>query len=48
MDALNIKGTAHVKLTKLDERGNVIEIKELDVDLTDKEVNALCLSQQQD
>ena len=39
---------AKVKLTKLDEAGNVIETKEHEVDLTREEAEALWHSQQQE
>lgn len=48
MDGLNIKAIANVKLTKLDELGNVIETKQHEVNLTREEAEALWLSQQQE
>jgi len=48
MDGLNLKAKAKVKLTKLDEYGNVLEVKEQEVDLTEEEVEALWHSQQQE
>lgn len=46
-EGLNLKATAHVKLTKCDELGNVIEVIEKDVELTRKEAEELWRSQQQ-
>lgn len=47
-EGLNISATARVKLTKLDEKGNVVEVIEKDVDLTREEAQALWHSQQQE
>lgn len=43
-----LKATARVKLIKKDADGNVIEVVENTVELTEEEVEALWLSQQQD
>ena len=48
MEGLNIKATAQVKLTKLDENGKVIGVEERTVELTKEEVEALCHLQQQE
>lgn len=48
MDGLQLKATAHVKLTKVDENGNVIGIEEHDVKLTEEEAKNLWLLQQQE
>lgn len=40
-EGLNLKATARVTLTKLDENGNVIGTEEHEVDLTKEEANAL-------
>lgn len=42
-----IKATAHIKLTKLDAAGNIIEVKESEVPLTETEARELWHSQQQ-
>ncbi len=47
MEGLNITAKAKVKLVKLDENGNVIEIKESTINLTKEEAEALWHSQQQ-
>ena len=47
-EGLNLKAVAHVKLTKLDEAGNVCEVVEKDVKLTQKEAEELWRSQQQE
>lgn len=47
MDGLQLKATAHVKLTKLDENGNVVGIEEHEVELTEEEVKNLWPLQQQ-
>lgn len=47
MDGLNLKATAKVKLTKIDEAGQIVGVEEHQVDLTEKEAEALWLSQQQ-
>lgn len=46
-EGLSIKATARVRLTKLDEAGNIIDVEEREVDLTKEEAHALWLSQQQ-
>ena len=46
-EGLQLKATARVKLTKLDENGNVIGVDEQEIDLTKEEAEALWLSQQQ-
>lgn len=48
MDGLQLKATAHVKLTKVDENGNVIGIEEHDVELTEEEAKNLWHLQQQE
>lgn len=40
-EGLNLKATARVTLTKLDENGKVIGTEEHEVDLTKEEANAL-------
>ena len=45
-EGLKLKATARVKLTKLDEYGNVIGVEENVVDLTEEEASALWASQQ--
>lgn len=47
MDGLRLTAKATVKLTKLDENGNVIEVVEQEVNLTREEAEALWHSQQQ-
>ena len=47
MENLNLKAVAHVKLTKLDEAGNVVDVTEHEVELTREEANAVWQSQQQ-
>lgn len=47
-EGLNLTAQAKVKLTKLDEAGNVIEVEEHNVELTEQEVKQLWLSQQQE
>lgn len=47
MDSLKLKATAEVKLTKLDENGNIIEVGTHVVNLTEEEAAALWHSQQQ-
>lgn len=42
-----IKAIATVKLTKLDENGNIIEVKEYQEDLTEEEAKKIWDSQQQ-
>lgn len=46
-EGLSLKATARVRLTKLDEAGNVIGVEEREVELTQEEANNLWLSQQQ-
>ena len=41
MDGLQLKATAKVKLTKLDENGVVIGVEEREVDLTKEEAESL-------
>lgn len=48
MEDIKLKATAKVKITKLDDKGNVIEIEERTVALTEEEAKKLWLSQQQD
>lgn len=48
MDGLKIKATAEVKLTKLDENGNVVGVETHTVNLTDEEAAALWHSQLQE
>lgn len=48
MEDIKLKATMKVKITKLDDRGNVIEIEEREVALTEEEAKELWLSQQQD
>lgn len=48
MEDIKLKATMKVKVTKLDEHGNVIEIEEREVALTEEEAKELWLSQQQD
>ena len=48
MEGLHIKATAQVKLTKLDEHGNIIGEETHEVKLTDKEAEALWHSQMQE
>lgn len=45
---LNLTAKAHVKLTKLDNNGNVLSIDEHEVELTREEAEALWHSQQQE
>ena len=47
MEGLQLKATARVKLTKLDEFGNVLGIEEHDVELTEEEAKSIWDSQQQ-
>lgn len=44
---LQLKAKAHVKLTKIDDNGNVT-VEEHDVDLTEEEARQLWLSQVQE
>lgn len=48
MDGLNLMATAKVKLTKLDDAGNLISVEEHEVELTREEAEALWHSQQQE
>lgn len=50
MDSGNIKlgATARIKLTKLDEHGNVLSTEEKEIELTGEEAAALWHSQQQE
>ena len=48
MDGINIKAIARIKITKLDEHGNVIGVEEHEKELTDKEAEALCHLRQQE
>ena len=48
MENAQISATARIKLTKLDDKGNVIEVEEHDIALTEEEVKNLWLSQQQE
>ena len=47
-EGLKLSAKATVKLTKLDEHGNIIEVCEQEVDLTREEAEALWHSQQQE
>lgn len=46
-EGLNLKATARVTLTKLDENGSVVGTEEHEVELTKEEAEALWHSQQQ-
>lgn len=46
-EGLQLKAVARVRLTKLDEAGNVISVEEQDVELSEKEVKELWHSQMQ-
>lgn len=48
MNDLKLTATARVKLTKLDEHGNVIGIEEKIISLTEEEARNLWHSQQQE
>lgn len=48
MEDIKLKATMKVRVTKLDDNGNVIEIEEREVALTEEEAKELWLSQQQD
>lgn len=48
MEDLKLTATAVVKITKLDENGNIIEVEERTIALTEEEAKELWLSQQQD
>ena len=47
MEGLQLTATAKVKLTKLDEHGNVIGVEEQTIQLTEEEAKNLWHSQQQ-
>lgn len=47
MEGLNLKATAKVTLTKLDENGNVIGVEAHEIDLTKEEASELWHSLQQ-
>lgn len=47
-EGLRLTAKAHVKLTKLDESGNIISVEEREVNLTDEEAEALWHSQQRE
>lgn len=47
-EGLNLKATARVTITKLDEHGKVIGTEEHEVDLTKEEANSLWHSLQQE
>lgn len=46
-EGLQLKATAHVKLTKKDSDGNIIDVIEREVNLTEEEARNLWQSQQQ-
>lgn len=46
-EGLQLRATARVKLTKLDENGKLIGVEEHEVELTKEEAEALWRSQQQ-
>ena len=48
MKEIPLRATARVKLIKKDNKGNVIEVVENTVELTEEEAEALWHSQQQD
>lgn len=48
MEGLQLKAMARVKLTKLDEAGNIIGVEEREVNLTEEEANELWHLQQQE
>lgn len=48
MEGLNLKATAKVTLTKLDEHNNVIGVEEREIDLTKEEASELWRSLQQE
>ena len=48
MEGLNLKATAKVTLTKLDENGKVIGVETREIDLTKKEASELWHSLQQE
>ena len=47
MEDIKLKATAKVKLTKKDDKGNIIELQEREIALTEKEAKELWHSQQQ-
>lgn len=47
MDGIQLTAKANVKLTKLDDKGNIVDTIEQEVDLTREEAEALWHSQQQ-
>ncbi len=47
MEGFRLRATARVKLVKRDSNGNVISVDEREVELTEKEAEALWHSQQQ-
>lgn len=47
-EGLFLSATAKVKLTKLDENGNVVSVEEHTVNLSKEEAEAIWLSQQQE
>lgn len=47
-EGLRLTAKAHVKLTKLDESGNIIGVEEREVNLSEEEVKNLWRSQQQE
>jgi hypothetical protein len=48
MEGLNLKATAKVTLTKLDENGKVIGVEQREIDLTKEEASELWRSLQQE
>lgn len=48
MEGLNLKATAKVTLTKLDENGQVIGVEEREINLTKEEASELWHSLQQE
>lgn len=46
-DGIGLQATAHVKLTKRDENGNIIDVIERDVELTEEEAREIWRLQQQ-
>ena len=48
MEGLTLKATATVRITKLNERGEVVGTEELKADLTQKEAEALWPLRKQD
>lgn len=47
MEGMKLKATARVKLIKKDDKGNIIEVQEREIILTEKEAKELWHSQQQ-